>query len=230
MGRVARGKSVSTIPGSMAATWTPKGRHSSASASAIAESANLEAWYMPTRGLANRAPTEETKTTAPRPASRMAGTAAWTTAAAPKKLVSNIVRTSSRSTSSTAPQDGVTGVADQAVERAAGALLRQGDGRGDGRPVGHVQEDRDDAGAAGEVGGGAVEVADARDDGPAGVGELLRDGAADAPAGAGDENGGRRAHAPQATRAAAATRPAPTDRGAASPRSPVRRPGAAAAA
>ena len=91
------------MPGSIVITRMPKGRHSTARASAIAESAYLEAWYMPRRGFEMRAPIDETKTTEPRPASRIAGSAAWTTAAAPKKLVSNISRTSSRSTSSTAP-------------------------------------------------------------------------------------------------------------------------------
>ena len=55
MGLVALGNSVSTIPGSIVATWMPKARSSTASASAMPESAYFEAWYMPSKGLEMRA-------------------------------------------------------------------------------------------------------------------------------------------------------------------------------
>ena len=103
MGRVARGKSVSTIPGSSVVTRMPNGRHSTASASAIADIPHFDAWYMPSSGLEIRAPIDDTNTSEPPPASRIAGSAAWITAAAPNRLVSNMRRTSSRSTSSIAP-------------------------------------------------------------------------------------------------------------------------------
>src|SRR5207245_583805 len=43
-GQSTPGKPVATMPGSTIATRTPNGRHSTASASLIAASANLEAW------------------------------------------------------------------------------------------------------------------------------------------------------------------------------------------
>ena len=111
--RVACGKSVSTMPGlDRRDPDAERGGPPRPGPPPGPTMPYLDAWYMPSSGLEIRAPMDDTKTTTPPPASRIGREGRpGCTAAAPKRLVSNIARTSSRSTSSTGAEHGVARVA-----------------------------------------------------------------------------------------------------------------------
>ena len=109
-------------------------------------------------------------------------------AAAPKRLVSNISRAASRSTSSTWAVHPVAGVVDQAVDRPGGEALGGVDRPAHLLGAGHVELDRREAlGPAGAELRGHRRVADARDHAPAGLEERVDRGPSDSAPGAGDE-------------------------------------------